>query len=60
MTSIHTNVSALNAQKNMPLQSMMGLDEAMERLSSGLELLQLLMMLPDLLLLLRWKHRLAV
>ena len=35
MNSIHTNVSALNAQKNMQLQNDR-LDEAMERLSSGL------------------------
>ena len=37
MNSIHTNVSALNAQKNMQLQNDR-LDEAMERLSSGLRI----------------------
>ena len=37
MNSIHTNVSALNAQKNMQIQND-GLSEAMERLSSGLRI----------------------
>ncbi|MDA9657549.1 flagellin, partial [Alphaproteobacteria bacterium] len=37
MNSIHTNVSALNAQKNMQIQND-SLSEAMERLSSGLRI----------------------
>jgi flagellin len=37
MNSIHTNVSALNAQKNMQIQNER-LDQAMERLSSGLRI----------------------
>ena len=37
MNSIHTNVSALNAQKNMQIQNDR-LGEAMERLSSGLRI----------------------
>jgi len=37
MNSIHTNVSALNAQKNMQMQNEK-LDQAMERLSSGLRI----------------------
>jgi len=37
MNSIHTNVSALNAQKNMQIQNN-DLSEAMERLSSGLRI----------------------
>ena len=37
MNSIHTNVSALNAQKNMQIQNDK-LDQAMERLSSGLRI----------------------
>ena len=37
MNSIHTNMSALTAQKNMQVQNDR-LDEAMERLSSGLRI----------------------
>ena len=37
MNSIHTNMGALNAQKNMQVQNSQ-LDEAMERLSSGLRI----------------------
>ena len=37
MNSIHTNMGALTAQKNMQVQNER-LDEAMERLSSGLRI----------------------
>ena len=57
MNSIHTNMGALTAQKNMQVQNSK-LDEAMERLSSGLRINSAADdALLDLLLPQKWKLR---
>ena len=56
MTSILTNMSSMQAQNNMRIQNE-EMNQAMQRLSSGLRINTALMMPLDQRLLLKWKLR---